>query len=563
MKRKSVLSIVVVLVMLFSIRASAVTDSIYAHISYIDGEAFVIRSAEDKPVNALVNLPLLSGDTIFTGDKGRCEIQFGNGTLIRLDKKTRLKVGTVLSKGLTGEKKITTLKLDSGHIFSMSQVYKGEIFQVVTETAAVKMINRSTNSIRVNETEGTHVYVNRGEVGVLYGNLEKSPKKIFVKSGKGFWITPAAGTKQDNSKANKEFYLWNEMVNKNFKELHYGISKVPEVIYRRSPGIVHFAERFSTKYGTWVYNDIFGYVWQPAVEIFKERRPFFDANFVKINDELVLVPNRPWGWAPAHLGTWFFSKTDGWVWIPGDVFSKGICTIGLKKLTDAGFSDILYRSPTGPYLNILNYWIDWIYGDVGLYGIYRTQGNRAWQTAYEAKFHKKPVPLKNALELAPEQVKHTITKIEKTSFDKIALDFKHIVKSSGLADAKMKILREITPGKDGVGKRSIIRMSRDWNPDARWARRTGVKIFYSSGGDTIICPELKLSSKEMTLQQRTMLKKSVNKESLIKKLSYGKSTGAVARPNSSVNSSRETGMKAGNGGKAAGAVSTPGKGKKK
>lgn len=560
MKRKSVLSIVFVLVLLFSIGANAETESIYAHVSYVDGEAFIIRSAEDKPVQAVVNLPLLAGDTIYTEAKGRCEIQFGNGTLIRLDNDTGLKVGTVLTKGLTSEKKVTTLKLERGHIISMNQVYRGEIFQVVTEAAAVKMTSRSTNSILVKEKEGTHVRVSRGKVGVLYG---KTPKKVFVKKGKGVWITPAYNLKDDNKKKNVDFYLWNTNVNKNFKDLHYGKSKVPEVIYRRSPGIVHFAERFSTKFGTWVYNDVFGYVWQPADDIFTDRRPFFDANYVKVNGQLVLVPNQPWGWAPAHLGTWFFSKSQGWVWIPGNAFSRGICAVGLVNMCwETGVWDMNYRIPTGLYLNVLNYWVDWVYGDVGLYGIYRTSGRTAWQKAYVKKFNKKPTPIKRALKRAPEQVKMTMSRAEEVPFEKISQDFNGLKKASTLAPTKMNILRDFAPGKNAPGKEVVIMMGRDWNPDAHWARRTGVKIVYSTKDNSILCPELKLSSKTITRRQKAILKTSMNRTSAVKNLAYHRSGGAVTNnnTNSSAGSRSSNVAKAG---KASGSSSSTRKATKK
>lgn len=546
MKRKSILSIVFVFVMLFSIGATAETESIYAHVSYIDGEAFIIRSAEDKPVKAVVNFPLLTGDTIYTEAKGRCEIQFGNGTLIRLDKDTELKVGTVLAKGLTSEKKITTLNLERGHIISMNQVYREEIFQVVTEAAAVKMTARSTNSILVKEKEGTHVRVDRGKVGVLYG---KSAKKVFVKKGKGLWVSPEYKLKDDNRKKNVDFYLWHKSVNKNFKDLHYGVSKVPQAIYRRSPGIVHFAERFSTKFGTWVYNDVFGYVWQPADDIFTDRRPFFDANYVKVNGQLVLVPNQPWGWAPAHLGTWFFSKSQGWVWIPGDAASRGICAVGLVNPCYTGEWDMHYRIPTGLYLNVLNYWIDWIYGDIGLYGIFRMSGHTAWERAYVNKFHRRPMPLKRALRQAPEQVKMTIARADETPYEKIARDFSGVKKASALAPTRMNILRDVAPVKNAAGKEVVIKMARDWNPDARWARRAGVKIVYSTKDNAILCPELKLSSKTITRRQRIVLKTSVRRGSIVKNLTTHRSGGAVTNNTSSSAASRNN---AARGGKAAG-----------
>ena len=52
-------------------------------------------------------------------------------------------------------------------------------------------------------------------------------------------------------------------------------------------------------------------------------RPFFHADFVRINGELFLVPQQQWGWVPAHMGTWVWMKR-GWTWIPGNWFHSGV-----------------------------------------------------------------------------------------------------------------------------------------------------------------------------------------------------------------------------------------------
>ena len=109
-------------------------ESTYGHISYVDKEAKVIREDHTEH-KAVVNLPVTSGDQVVTSNKGRCELQFDNGTIIRLDKNTRLKVTTILAPSLTSRWKVTTLHLLEGQIYTMIQSYNREMFQVLSNAA--------------------------------------------------------------------------------------------------------------------------------------------------------------------------------------------------------------------------------------------------------------------------------------------------------------------------------------------------------------------------------------------------------------------------------------------
>lgn len=540
MSRKAYLKIAVVAVSILSLFFSANTkiyageNLIYGHVSYVDKEAFVLKSGEDRALKAVVNLPLIPGDIIYTEGNGRCEIQFDNGTIMRLDKNTELKLDTVLAKSLTTKDKITTLQLKKGSVYSMNQVYKGEIFQVITPTAAIKMYKRSTNTISVNKDGETYGSVQRGKVGVLYGKDHKSSDKEYTKIGKGFLITKDYDFKETTAKKDVEFHAWNKYINKNFKELHYGKSKVPAIIYRRSPGIVHFAEKWSSRLGVWEYNDLFGYVWKPYSDLFIGSRPFFDANYVEINGELVLVPNRAWGWAPAHLGTWFFSKQYGWLWIPGNAFSRGICSIGLLPLccleNPFSCSNIWYSLRCYAF-GSLGHWINYIFGSKDLYMIYRTQGRHAWQNAYYKEFGCEPRSRKPDLDGVPENIVDILKKMNKAPIEKIE---KHIASKTPDTTVKLdktKIIRgvkfnrnksmflapknvdlkNINPGLAvafSFGE-LISHNGCDWNPDSRWASKVGVTIHYSSKENAVVCPNLNISSKHINDWQRYNLKRSI------------------------------------------------------
>jgi hypothetical protein len=319
---------------------------------------------------------------------------------------------------------------------------------------------------------------------------------------------------------------WNNYINKKFKELHSGNNNIPAVIYRRSPGIVHFAENWSSKFGVWEYNELFGYVWQPYDEIFHGKRPFWDANYVRINGELVLVPNQPWGWAPAHLGTWFFSKTYGWLWIPGDAFSPGICSIGLLPFGCDVFGCCFGFGHRAFTFNSLGYWVNNMFGNKYLYLIYRTQGRKVWSAAYAKEFNCKKAPRKPFLDGIPDNIKDVIAKMNKAPVEtieknvlfktsKLALkiDNSKIVKDTNFDKTKSYYLARgnatITSKENLEFDDLISHKGYDWNPDSRWASKVGVTILYSSKENAVICPKLKISSRDINDFQRNLLRRSV------------------------------------------------------
>lgn len=491
----------------------------YGHISYFEGDVLVTR-LDGQVDDAKVNLPLVPGDLIATGSDGRVEFQFDNGSIFRLDRNTELKLVTVLAPSLTSRWKITTLNLLRGQSYSINQSYRFEMFQVITPKAAVFLKNSSTIVIAVEDGGETRVFSERGKARVMFGRGINALNEETVRSGRGFRIT-AGDRFVPDEKRDPDFLAWNKWVNKDFKDLHYGISNVPKQIFRYSPGLVHWAEKWSTTYGEWIYNDLFGYVWKPAADIFADRRPFFDADYVRINGKLFLVPQQAWGWAPAYMGTWHWGGKSGWIWIPGDVFSDHIWSWGSftqnwmwHGLTSYSYWmmypfpwafgnwDYRWRSqyPLGMMgdLPILDDWLFWVYGDWDLYHVYRTRGEKEWREFYLRKKGMLPPDRDSLLKSIPRPVRGLIKKIDHAPIDRVQSDFparsappvqtnepRWITPAvpSGIAPARVGVTM-ISGGTGAVARQVRFR---DWNPDLKMTIATGVPYEYSSkANDTFL-----------------------------------------------------------------------------
>ncbi|MCP4148709.1 MAG: hypothetical protein GY757_13260 [bacterium] len=508
-------------------------ETAYAHISYVEADSKVIR-ADNTTENVVVNLPVVPGDKIITGEKSRCELQFDNGTVMRLGNNTQLQVTTILADSLTTHWKITTLHLQKGKIYTLNKSYNREKFQVITPNAAVKLKKNAIAVITVTPEGETDVFSKKGKFRVLLGKDSKALKTRTVTSGKGYTVTKNH-TFTANAKKDIKFLSWNTYVDKNFDKLHKGISKVPKAIYRYNKAIVYFAEKFSSLYGEWVYDDLFGYVWKPAHENFaRSHRPFFHADFVTINKQLYVVPQEKWAWAPAHLGTWVWMKS-GWTWIPGNAFTPGPMQSPFHAGAEFGYS---YHYPT------FNFWMNRVFGDYDLYCTYRSYGLKRWRSEYKVKYSKtakrpfyKDAPknisrlMKRINKVSLDRVKNRIAKlsptmrqpiarrvlkdpklvIKKNRGGKRAMRSKPSTKTSQLAVSKRVKLTGKTHAQLTLDPMTTVKIDgqkdfRDWNPDKKWAAKNGVRVGYA--GNQIVCPKLKVTSSKLNQYQKRALRRS-------------------------------------------------------
>jgi hypothetical protein len=422
----------------------------------------------------------------------------------------------------------------------MNSNYNSEMFQIITPNAAMDFKKRSTSFIRLKDSGDSFIFAKRGKFKVMYGENVNSLKTETIRADKGYTITAGHQIRIDEGKRDFDFVAWNEYVNRNFKDLHYGVSKVPKKIYRYNKALVYWAEKWSSLFGEWVYDDILGYVWKPADEYFAwSARPFFHANFTYVNGEMFVVPQQPWGWVPAHMGTWVWMKW-GWTWVPGSAFSPG--------LYSGAFSGHSFMYPGSWYYPTLAYWINTGYGTYDLYYTYRDYGVKVWRENYQKKFntYKKEPGLKKF----PKAIRELIGKLNKAPVRVVKERLGTEPRSAMIGMKRVEpVLKSVKPAvnvnrnkkivstsararvnSDRISASSVITPEvsirskklkdfklrggggipmkgfRDWNPDSRWAANSGHNIVYSSKNNEVVCPSLGLTSKTITTMQRAALK---------------------------------------------------------
>ncbi len=582
------------------------TDFYFGHISYTevkyDGKDPVVQRVGKREAEvAVLNFPIATGDTIRTTEHRRCEIQFDTGTIIRLDLSTELKVETILAQSLSSAKKLTNLVLNKGQVYIMYKRYRiPEIFQVITPTAAVKINHRTVAMINVREDESTDIQVKLGKASVVYGPDEKNVHEKKIKKLGKLTITKKHQALEGEYKDDIDFELWNEWVNKNFEDLHEGLTPIPKPIQRYPKAVVYFAQKYSNIYGEWVWDDFCGYVWRPFYNDYYpwgSWQPYYYGSWREINGQLFWVPEEKWGWVPYHLGVWMWNKKYGWIWIPGSAFAPswaawdftmgyyswrpwtlwdwssfdygyggaGTLTSGTVKRTKKitviskdqlkkkespayempsefkrAYNKVISalkkgdRRPLDSLGNILDQIVIVKKHDLNSRGIQEKVLKLREIPIKEQKEFLSNKHSKHAqLEAANTFKKNASRNLAPDYFHKIEYYYKNYIKSSlekdkkpisdkgdSLKTKKSPVDSKVTKSRPKIispekapaiqtKRKSVSMVSkttrpkpsmrfRDWNPDVGVARRIGVTIKYVSRTNEISCPELRLSSKNVS-----------------------------------------------------------------
>jgi len=529
--------------------AEDVMDFYFGRISMADikndgKDVLVFREGAERGEPALLNLPIGPGDTIRTSDSRRSEIQFDNGTLIRLDYDTELKVETILAPSLSSLDNVSNLVLKKGRAYIMYTEYnRRELFQILTPNAALKMNNHTVAQVVAAADGSAGVQVDNGKVEILFGPSEKKTGKEKIRSGERAVVAADGSFRKAEFHDGTEFEAWNKSLNEAFVKTHDGLTPLPKPIQKMPKAVFYFAQNYSNLYGEWLWDQYLGYVWRPFVNDFRypwgRWQPYFCGQWARRDGRLFWVPQESWGWVPYHLGVWNWDKKKGWLWIPGSAFAPAWVAwefyFGQRRWRPWTMWD-WYWYELGYEWDWMGYW--WYSGWFGGYdpfyyyyndprqGPYNPSGKKILTTItkdqLKGKTPKVVMPLPKDMKgiykdfIAafkrgdPKVIDSFIgtprqgpirpvkpisfpadlpTRVgySRPFFDRET--FQTVLRDSGLEARPVP-----RPGRGGAGGGVSFRF-RDWNPDVKIALREGVSIRYDSRSNQVICPQSGISSR--------------------------------------------------------------------
>ena len=282
------------ILLFFPVSSYAALDIV--RISLIEGEVEINTEDTGEWVPASINMPIQEGDRIGAAERGRVELQFKNGTYLRLDQKSALEV-------LTIEKDACQFHLSTGHLFVNYRGKDGTLLQIDTPESSIQAYEKGKFRVDVFDSGRTEIANFRGTV-----YAESREGKTEIGRGRTLYLTDRGGAEFGPLPPADEWERWNRQRDAKLAEWRPPSQYLPEDL--RS-----YSRDFDDN-GRWVSSEEYGYVWTPNVVVSAGWAPYRLGRWVWIGGDYIWVSYEPWGWVPYHYGRWSFISSIGWCWVP-------------------------------------------------------------------------------------------------------------------------------------------------------------------------------------------------------------------------------------------------------
>ena len=267
-------------------------------VRYLEAGAVLQRATESAAEEAVRNMPFLPGDRVWTDDWGRIEFQFADGTLLRLDRRSKLDY-------IAQEGDRVVLRVWSGAVQVRSLDAQGNGHLEIETPAGVVLVDEP-GAYRVDVVGAeTRLSVYDGEARIEgpEGRARVGPgERCYAVRGEA----PEAPHPFDRSDEDS-FSAWNQDRDAEDVWASGRREYLPEEV---APYAVDLES-----HGTWYFDVSVGHVWRPRVG--PGWYPYREGRWIWTAFGWTWLPYEPWGWAPFHYGRWGFSDPLGWYWVPG------------------------------------------------------------------------------------------------------------------------------------------------------------------------------------------------------------------------------------------------------
>jgi len=276
-------------------------------LSYVEGTVQIARDSSPGFDKALVNLPVAQGARLRSGDGGRAEVEFEDGTTVRLTPNSALEF-TQLSLRDSGGK-VSAVEVKLGTVYVDYAGEKNEEFTVLFGHEKLALSHSAHLRIGISESDAT--------VAVFKGDIQIEGPSGTVNVGKGRTANFDFLNNDHNSLARSidedPYDAWDKQQDQyhlryasnsysNYSPYAYGVSDLNYYgNFFNAPGYGMMWQPYFAGVGwdpfmdgAWAFNQGWGYGWVSAY---------------------------PWGWTPYHYGTWVFLPGHGWAWQPGGVWT--------------------------------------------------------------------------------------------------------------------------------------------------------------------------------------------------------------------------------------------------
>ena len=273
-------------------------------LSEVEGSVRVDRTAGSGMEPAILNMPVTQGMRITTGEDGRAEVEFENGSTVRI-----AGPGEIFFPNLSLSehgKKTSAIEVESGVAYFALRVDGSNRFTVVSQGQQFQVPHSSRFRLQVEN--------DRSQLAVFGGKVEYvSSKKIAVHNGHTLTF---AASEPDQAKVAKliapnPFDAWDQQEQQN-ESSYEDLSR-----YGTNSDTYAYGMSDLSAYGGYEYLPNWGWMWQPY-GVGVGWNPFLNGawSFYPAFG-WTFIGAYPWAWTPYHSGQWFYIPGRGWFWQQG------------------------------------------------------------------------------------------------------------------------------------------------------------------------------------------------------------------------------------------------------
>lgn len=289
-------------------------------LSDVEGMVQIQRGNEVQFSQAVMNMPLIQGSCISTGADGRAEVEFEDGSVVRMTPNSSI----VLSRleAATNGNLTTTAEQLGGLVYYELRSDPRSAYEVMLGDRTIKPSVNST--FRVNMATGTP------DVSVIDGGVQvNGPSDSYqaeVGAGKAIEFPPSGNEKYTiaNGILPNGFDEWNDQRDQQAQQQAQNQTPARE---QGGGSVMDGGLGWSDldSYGGWYPLPGYGMVWQPY-GVGADFDPYGNGMWANFGGAFgyTWVSGYPWGWLPFHCGGWSYVGGFGWGWMPGPYGCGGV-----------------------------------------------------------------------------------------------------------------------------------------------------------------------------------------------------------------------------------------------
>ena len=298
-------------------RADSSSSTRAARLTYLHGTVTISQADNTASEPAQLNLPLLAGVRLATGEDGQAEVEFEDGSVVRLTP------NSVLS--------LDTLKVESGGVFTTDlSLLQGLAYLELRATTQYRYTFSAGGDI-LSPVENTIVRVDFDESPAIFAvldgtaHVERQAGPDSTSAGYQTDVRTGESLRADATDPNRYFLTqviageswdrWNEDLDK------AAASEASDSTEVRNnyAGAQGYGWSDLDANGSWYEVPGQGPVWQPQVAMIDSGfDPYGNGAWVSYpGTGYVWASAYSWGWTPFRCGNWSYFTGFGWGWAPG------------------------------------------------------------------------------------------------------------------------------------------------------------------------------------------------------------------------------------------------------